>query len=111
MLDGVVAHALDLITVALDTALTPELEEEGMAREIVNKINLMRKDHGFAVADRIFVEMKTSPKVETCFHKHKDYICHEILARTFTFVSELEGEVLDLNGEPAVIGLRICPRM
>ncbi len=111
VLDGVVAHALDEITVALDTALTPELEEEGMAREIVNKINLMRKDLGFAVADRIFVEMKTSPKVETCFHNHKDHICHEILARTFTFVNELEGEVVDLNGEPAVISLRVCPRM
>lgn len=110
VLEGVIAHSLDAITVALDTALTPELEEEGLAREIVNKINLMRKEHGFAVTDRIFVEMKTSPKVEQCFHRFHEYICHEILARTFTFVSELEGNVLDLNGEPAIIGLRVCPR-
>jgi isoleucyl-tRNA synthetase len=111
VLDGVIAHTLDEITVALDTSLTPELEEEGMAREIVNKINLMRKDMGFAVVDRIFVEVKTSSKVEACFHKHKDYICHETLARTFTFVNELEGDVLDFNAEPAVISLRICPRL
>lgn len=110
VLEGVVAHSLDAITVALDTALTPELEEEGLAREIVNKINLMRKEHGFAVTDRIFVEMKTSPKVEQCFHHYQEYICHEILARTFTFVSDLEGNAVDLNGEPSIIGLRVCPR-
>ncbi len=110
VLEGVVALSLDAITVALDTSLTPELEEEGLAREIVNKINLMRKEHGFAVTDRIFVEMKTSSKVEQCFQKHHEYICHDILARTFTFVSDLEGNVIDLNGEPAIISLRVCPR-
>jgi isoleucyl-tRNA synthetase len=111
VLDGVVAHALDEITVALDTSLTPELEEEGLAREIVNKVNLMRKDQGFEVTDRIFVEIKASSKVEACFNNHKDHICHEILARTFTFVNDLEGTSLDLNGEEVVISLRVCPRM
>ncbi len=111
VLEGVVAHALDLITVALDTSLTPELEEEGLAREMVNKINLMRKEAGFNVVDRIFVEIKTSPKVEACFHQYKEYICNEILARTFTFVTELEGDVLDLNGEVARVNVRVCPRL
>ena len=111
VLEGVVAHSLDKITVALDTALTPELEEEGLAREIVNKINLMRKDQSLVVTDRIFIEMKTSPKVEKCFQNHQEYICHEVLARMFTFVNELEGDIFDLNGEPAIISLRVCPRV
>ena len=110
VLEGVIAHSLDGITLALDTTLTPELEEEGLAREIVNKINLMRKEHGFSVTDRIFVEMKTSPKVEQCFDRYQEYICHEILARSFDFVAELEGNALDLNGEFALITLKVCPR-
>lgn len=111
VLEGVVALSSDGITVALDTALTPALEEEGLAREIVNKVNLMRKEHGFAVTDRIFVEVKASSKVDACFQNYKDYICGEILARTFTFTNDLEGEIVDLNGESAVIVLRVCPRM
>lgn len=108
VLEGVVAHSLDQITVALDTLLTKELEEEGLAREMVNKINLMRKEHGFSVTDRIRVQMKTSPKVIACFETYQAHICHEILANSFVFVEELKGSEIDLNGEFAVVILELC---
>jgi isoleucyl-tRNA synthetase len=108
VLDGVVAHSLDQITVALDTSLTPELEEEGLAREIINKINLMRKEQGFSVTDRILVEIKTSVKVRQCIDLYKEYISKEVLALDFTFRSDLEGSVIDLNGEQATIILHVA---
>jgi len=109
VLDGVVALSSQNITVALDTALTEDLIIEGLAREVVNKINTMRREDGFAVTDRISVQMKTTSRVKECFEKHKDYICHEVLALHVEFVDELEGDELDLNGESAVISLRVCP--
>jgi isoleucyl-tRNA synthetase len=107
VLEGVVAQTVNQITAALDTALTEELIEEGLAREIINKINTMRRDSGFAVTDRIFVEMKTTNVVKNCFSKYKDYICHEVLAVLVDFPEDLEGAEWDLNGEPAIVSLRL----
>lgn len=90
------------ITVALDTTLTEELISEGLAREIVNKINTMRRDADFAVSDRIYINMQTSDRVRESFEKHADYICNEVLAISVTF-NESPGTEWDINGEPAII--------
>lgn len=109
VLEGVVALSEQNITVALDTALNEELLLEGLARELINKINTMRREDGFAVTDRISMQMKTTPRVKECFEKYKDYISHEVLAMHVEFVDRLEGAEWDLNGEIAVISLRVCP--
>ena len=86
------------LTVALDTILTEDLIQEGFAREIVNKINTSRKEMLLEVQDRIEVTMQASAYVQSCFEKHCQYICHEVLATAFNF-KNCEGEEIDLNGE------------
>lgn len=101
--EGMIASNQDAITVALDTLLTEPLLEEGLAREIINKINTMRRESGFAVTDRIDVHFETTPRVEQCFNKYRDYIQAEVLALSVDFKKNLEGQEWDLNGEKAKI--------
>jgi isoleucyl-tRNA synthetase len=101
-----VAQTAGNVTVALDTQLTEELLMEGLAGEVVNKINTMRRDDGYAVVDRISVQIKTTERIKEAFAQHKEYICHEVLALHVEFVEELEGQQWDLNGENAVIALK-----
>jgi len=93
------------ITVALDTVLNAELITEGIARELVNKINTMRREKEFAVTDRIHVKLQTSPEVKSAFEKHRDYICHEVLASDFAF-EKCEGDAWDINGYPTMIHIQ-----
>ena len=102
VLEGLVAETQNGITVALDTKLTEELLIEGLARELVNKINTMRRDEGFAVTDRIALTLQTTPRVKQCFEQHRDYICADVLATSVQF-EPCEGTSWDLNGEPTTI--------
>lgn len=101
---GVSALSAGGISVALDTTLTEALLEEGLAREIVNKINTMRRDMKFAVSDRICITIDSTPRVQRCFHAHQEYIRHEVLARDVQF-APCDGSTWDLNGENATIAL------
>lgn len=103
--EGLVAANSGAITIALETALNEELQIEGLAREIVNKVNTMRRDAGLAVVDRIHLVIDTTERVQLCFEKHGDYIREEVLAKSVTF-AECEGAALwDLNGEAARIAI------
>ncbi|HSX04594.1 MAG TPA: isoleucine--tRNA ligase [Rhabdochlamydiaceae bacterium] len=104
VLEGLIAKESEGVTVALDTALTEELLTEGLAREIVNKINTMRRENGYAVTDRINVKMDTTERAKEAFHQHKEYICHEVLALSVVF-QKCEGTPWDLNGEPTLISI------
>jgi isoleucyl-tRNA synthetase len=99
---GLIAASAGEITVGLDTELNEELLLEGLAREIVNKINTMRRDEGFEVVDRILVSLDTTERVKRAFELHEDYITHEILATGVAF-EPCEGAEWDLNGESARI--------
>ena len=94
--------------VALSTELTHELVLEGMARELVNKIQNMRKEADFNVSDRIRLSLNTSSVlVEEAFETHRDYILRETLT---TEVVELPSEKAfsldqNLNGEPATLSV------
>jgi isoleucyl-tRNA synthetase len=92
------------LTVALDTTLNDELLEEGLAREIVNKINTMRRDMGFEVTDRITIRLKTTPRVKSCFERFGDMIRNEVLAVDIQF-GEAEGSLWELNGEETIIAI------
>ena len=100
--EGLIAANEGIITIALDTALTDELIIEGLAREVVNKVNTMRRERNFDVTDRIQMTIQTTPKVLESFDRHGDYIRHEVLATEVTF-ADCDGQEWDLNGEPAVI--------
>jgi isoleucyl-tRNA synthetase len=100
--EGVVAQTIKGVTVALNLELDEALLKEGLAREIVNKINSMRRDEGFDVVDRIVIHMKTTDRVKECFATYREYICHEVLAKSVHF-EECTGTEWDLNGEMATI--------
>lgn len=77
------------ITVALDITLTEQLKEEGIAREVVNRIQNLRKDKGFDVTDRIGVKIQENNKINAAITNNLEYICAEILASNFKLVKEL----------------------
>jgi isoleucyl-tRNA synthetase len=104
--EGLVAATVQEITVALDTALTEELLLEGLARELVNKLNSMRREGGFAVTDRIAIEMQTSERVKHALELHREYIMHEVLGTQVIFECP-EGTEWDLNGEPCKIAIAL----
>lgn len=103
--EGIVAGNEGELTVALDTALSEELLMEGLAREIVNKINTMRRELGFEVTDRIHIAIQTTPRVKECFRLFGDYIRGEVLALDIKF-EPCGGTPWDLNGEETVIDLK-----
>lgn len=100
--EGMIAANAGNITIALDTTLTEELQLEGLAREIVNKINTMRREAGFDITDRIDVKIKATEKLKQSYGRHKEYINNEILSLSFDFVDN-SGREWDLNGEQTKI--------
>jgi isoleucyl-tRNA synthetase len=91
----------DSLTVALDVTVTPELISEGNARELVNRIQKIRKDNGYELTDRIAVQVTDHQDLKQTIAQFNSYICAEILADTLELVSELSGgteiEVNDIS--------------
>ena len=89
------------ITVALDITLSADLKSEGIAREVVNRIQNMRKDTGFEVTDRISVEIDTTETVEKAIKQFEAYICNEVLANSIQFMKLTEGtkEAIETDGD------------
>jgi isoleucyl-tRNA synthetase len=86
------------LTVALDLTLTPELEMEGIARELVNRIQKIRKDSNFELTDRINVKIKADEKINAAINQYNDYICAEILSDDIETVTDLqEGIAIEVN--------------
>ncbi|MBZ4037351.1 isoleucine--tRNA ligase [Flavobacterium sp. 17A] len=78
------------ITVALDITISEELKNEGIARELVNRIQNIRKDSGFEVTDKIKVQIKRDGILEDAVSKNEDYIKSETLTDELVFVDSLE---------------------
>ncbi len=79
------------LTVALDITITEPLKQEGEARELVNRIQNIRKDAGFELTDRINVKWTGSENIKVSFDEFKHYICAEILADSLEWVPDLAG--------------------
>jgi isoleucyl-tRNA synthetase len=89
------------ITVALDITLSPELKAEGIAREVVNRIQNMRKDAGFEVTDRIIVQIQTTDVISDAIKQFEQYICTEVLANNiaFTMLENGQQEAIEAEGD------------
>jgi isoleucyl-tRNA synthetase len=86
------------ITVALDITLTEELKDEGIARELVNRIQNIRKDNGFEVTDKIKVHLQTNADLEKAVRTNENYIKSETLTETLDFIDNLsEGIVVEFD--------------
>ncbi len=81
----------DMLTVALDIAITPELLEEGIARELVNRVQKERKDNGLDVTDRINLTIEDHEMIKSAIINFSNYICAEILADRIEFAPIAEG--------------------
>ena len=92
----------DDLTVALDMTITDELMQEGLAREIVNRVQNLRKMGGFEVTDRIELLIEMNDKIQNAIDKFGDYICAETLA-TINKVDVLEG----VEAEELVEGINV----
>lgn len=107
--EGIVAHHEAGLTVALDSLLSPELLSEGLAREIVNKINTMRRDLELKVSDRIDVGMNMSQKSAEGLQVWQAFIQEETLAILFSFEKPLEqgfSQEWELQGEMVSISIK-----
>nr|WP_294469638.1 isoleucine--tRNA ligase [uncultured Sellimonas sp.] len=104
--EGYVSESDYGITVVLDTNLTPELLEEGFVREIISKIQTMRKEADFEVTDKIHVTYTGSEKAESVFAANKQEISDDVLAVSME-KAEPSGYVKEwkINGEAVTIGV------
>lgn len=104
--EGFVADGDNYVTVVLDTNLTPELLEEGFVREIVSKIQTMRKEADFEVMDRITVSYESSAKIKDVFEANKDVIAGEVLADEIVCgVSGTYTKEWNINGEKVTLSV------
>ena len=85
--------SMGALTVALDITITPELWKEGIAREVINRIQNLRKDKGFEVTDKIIVKFQSLPAIDEAVNSNISYICSETLAQSFDIVAAIDESV------------------
>jgi isoleucyl-tRNA synthetase len=85
------------ITVALDVTITQVLKEEGIARELINRIQNLRKDKHLEVTDRIIVEVEKHDDIVSAIENNYDYICSEILAASLSITKEIAEEKITVE--------------
>ena len=87
------------LTVALDLQLTEELINEGVARELVNRIQNLRKETGLEVTDKIILNLKNDESIVNAVEQNKDYICSETLAEDLVLQDKVaNGAEVEING-------------
>ncbi|KGE15383.1 isoleucine--tRNA ligase [Sphingobacterium deserti] len=90
---------LGKLTVALDINITEALRKEGLSRELVNRIQNLRKEKGFEVTDRIHVNVTQNTEIQDAVNDNLSYICTEILTNSFEFNETVEsGDTIDIDG-------------
>ena len=104
--DGYVTEEDNKTTVVLDTNLTPELINEGFMREIISKVQTMRKEAGFEVMDHINIYATGSDKVNEVINESKAEICHDCMADDIkTDCMAGYEKDWDINGEKVRLGV------
>jgi len=104
---GMVVASAGAIVVGLETALTPELVAEGLAREFVSHVQAMRKEADFEVTQRIAVTVETDAEMRAALERHADYVRNETLAVELAF-GAVDATAVELNGHATKI--RIATR-
>ncbi|NLY72549.1 MAG: isoleucine--tRNA ligase [Tissierellia bacterium] len=97
----------DALFVIMDTSITDELRDEGFAREFVSRIQQLRKQSGFEVADRINIKFNSTPDFEAAIMAYKDFVTKELLAESLV-VSQNSGEEYLLNDQATRIEIERC---
>jgi len=104
--EGWMVASRNALTVALDVVVSPALEQEGNARELVNRVQKIRKDLDLELTDRINVEIQSDPGLDDAFTQFNSYICAEILADHVLLTKGLsEGLDTEINGKTLKINV------
>jgi isoleucyl-tRNA synthetase len=90
------------ITVALDITITDDLKKEGIARELINRIQNIRKSSDFEVTDRISVQISANDQVAESLAQFNDYVATEVLADKISIVADVSGEPIDITDNISV---------
>jgi isoleucyl-tRNA synthetase len=85
------------LTVALDITVTEELKKEGIARELVNRIQNIRKSNGYEITDKIRVTIQSDSRVDEAVEEFKQYIANQVLANNITLAAISKGTELDMD--------------
>jgi isoleucyl-tRNA synthetase len=94
------------LTVALDVTMSDALLAEGIARDLVNRIQNLRKDKDFNVTDRIDVRIQQHPAIAAAIAQFADYIQSEVLANSLSLADDVDGEQVELNDE-VTLGIEV----
>ena len=96
-----------ILTIALDIELTDALVEEGIARELVNRIQNLRKTSGWEITDRITIEIERRDEIAAAVEHCREYIASQVLATSLTLVDKVaEPQVLDMDGYTVNINIK-----
>jgi isoleucyl-tRNA synthetase len=95
---------------AIDPELTPELRSEGLAREVVSRLQRMRKELGFAVSDRVSLWLAGPQEIESAVRDHEEWIAGEVLARDIRVGGDGNGhdsaQTVDIEGQTVRVELQ-----
>ncbi len=94
------------LTVALDVTVTEELRREGIARELVNRIQNIRKSSGFEITDRIGIVLSKNPLTDDAVNEYNIYICNQVLGNSLTLADEVENAT-ELNFDDFSLFVRV----
>ncbi|TFG72161.1 MAG: isoleucine--tRNA ligase [Anaerolineales bacterium] len=97
------------LVIALDTTVTPLLEQEGLAREMVRRIQELRKQADYNLTDRIAVQYKTGGKLLAALHAFENEVADEVLAGTLTYVESPQGDQVledEVDGNPLLLAVK-----
>ena len=97
------------LTIALDITITEDLKQEGIAREIVNRIQNIRKGRDYDITDKIAVVFARNEETDAAITAYSDYISRQVLASSLTIAEVLDGEIetLDLDGVNVNVSISI----
>jgi isoleucyl-tRNA synthetase len=95
------------LTVALDITVTEDLKKEGIARELVNRIQNLRKSSGFDITDRIFVKISRNNEINAAIEEYKDYIASQVLADKIELADTIEKGGTDIEMDDYVLSILI----
>ena len=95
------------LSVALDVTLNDTLIQEGVSRELVNRIQNLRKEHGFEITDTIGIELELQPELQVAVEQNKDYVLTETLGVTLDFISKIEkGTIIEFDNIKTKINIQ-----
>ena len=95
-----------ILTIALDIELTDELIEEGIARELVNRIQNLRKSSGLEITDRIVITLEDRPEIHNAVLHCGEYIASQVLAISLELATDVQGETLEMDGYHVGINIK-----